>query len=182
MAKKTGLARRLAQVSAQPDTCWNFLLGFAVIRDQHLTLLQLLLAHGVATIPDYLHLQEHWFDDAKGWWPGQHAEQVMAEPTASAVAGFMSEGRKVVWMPAHACQHEKVFTLAVVEEPCVVALYFRHGAAFLGGGHVVCGGHPHKPGVGAEAVDTGVGHGVDVGLPPGSLPSSSAYHAFHWHR
>lgn len=84
--------RRLAQVSAQPDTCRNFLLGFEAIRDQNLSLLQLLLAHGVATIPDYLHLKEHWFNDATGWWRGQRAEQVMTDGLQGAFEAANASG------------------------------------------------------------------------------------------
>jgi hypothetical protein len=84
--------RRLAQVSAHPGTCRNFLAGFEGIRDQNYTLPELLLAHGVATITDYLHLKEHWFDDDKGWWPGRKVEEVMKDGLQAAFKAANTSG------------------------------------------------------------------------------------------
>jgi hypothetical protein len=70
--------RNLNKLSSNPQWAFNFLQCFVPIRDQAITLLQALLANGVVHLGgEYQHLQDHWFDDQKGWWPGERVEEKM---------------------------------------------------------------------------------------------------------
>lgn len=87
--------RRLGWASAQPHLCHGVYKGLEAIRQDVLKLAQLLVAYDIATMDDYYHLTEHWFDNEHGWWPRQHVERVMTTGLLEAFRAATNTGLPV---------------------------------------------------------------------------------------